>query len=398
MSSPTITTVTPGSGPPGTTVTILGTGFSGVTAVSVGGVAVPFKLVSDTSITFLIPSGMATGVDDIDLTYTGDASTGFTVTPPPPSMKTPLAGIISQDIVPPSPTYDWMDGYVVNGRWAQFQAHAGGPLLPGNPYAVAVTALQAWNKAHGANRGIRGRLFVSSRSPGTNSIEWPQQLGGAPIAVQNSQGDGGSVGHYWDTQEYQPAYADLEAKLYAEFGDVLEFREHTLAGASLLYPEPLLKYSSAALTAAGLTVALDKASYVAMMNAHAVWLKGPTVTLQTFSFNPALLAGEGGAAYTVSLMSSFKKQFGSAGIVMNNSIRDHSLGVDYDTVFAAMKASGGIVAFQVAAPSRMGQWQPTWQSAVSYGARSLEVTSTEYLTLTSAQLSAAQTALLANAA
>ncbi|WP_310391434.1 IPT/TIG domain-containing protein [Hymenobacter sp.] len=56
--APTISSFTPTTGGPGTTVTITGTGFTGATAVSIGTFAVTsFTVVSATSITLVVPSG-----------------------------------------------------------------------------------------------------------------------------------------------------------------------------------------------------------------------------------------------------------------------------------------------------------------------------------------------------
>ena len=71
MAAPVITSISPTSGPPGTKVTVTGTGLSQVTGVTLGGTVVQFTPVSDTSLTFTVPAGMASGVDDLDLDYPG---------------------------------------------------------------------------------------------------------------------------------------------------------------------------------------------------------------------------------------------------------------------------------------------------------------------------------------
>ena len=59
--SVTITSVSPGSGAVGTTVSISGTGFSGASAVTFGGTSASFTVVSPTQITTTVPSGATTG-------------------------------------------------------------------------------------------------------------------------------------------------------------------------------------------------------------------------------------------------------------------------------------------------------------------------------------------------
>jgi hypothetical protein len=71
--SPTVTSVTPGTGPitGGNTVTIAGTGFTGATNVTFGGVAATsFTVVNDTTITSVVPSGSATGAVSVIVTTT----------------------------------------------------------------------------------------------------------------------------------------------------------------------------------------------------------------------------------------------------------------------------------------------------------------------------------------
>ena len=59
---PTITSFTPTIGSTGTTVTITGANFTGVTSVSINGVAMTdFTVGSATSITFTLPAGVTTG-------------------------------------------------------------------------------------------------------------------------------------------------------------------------------------------------------------------------------------------------------------------------------------------------------------------------------------------------
>jgi len=69
--SPTVTSVTPNSGPGagGNTVTITGTGFTGATSVTFGGVAATsFAVVNDTTITSVVPSSSANGAVSVIVT------------------------------------------------------------------------------------------------------------------------------------------------------------------------------------------------------------------------------------------------------------------------------------------------------------------------------------------
>ncbi len=59
--SPEIASFTPSKGPPGTVVSVTGEHFTGATAVSVGGVAASFTLVSDTLLRFTVPGNARSG-------------------------------------------------------------------------------------------------------------------------------------------------------------------------------------------------------------------------------------------------------------------------------------------------------------------------------------------------
>jgi len=75
--SPTITSFTPTSGGPGTTVTITGTNMYGATAVNFNGVAASsFNVVSDTQTTAVVPNGSATG--KITVVTSGGTATSAT--------------------------------------------------------------------------------------------------------------------------------------------------------------------------------------------------------------------------------------------------------------------------------------------------------------------------------
>jgi hypothetical protein len=80
-SLPTITSFTPGSGPPGTPVTITGTNLGGTIGVTIGHVITVATAVSSTEVTFTVPPGAVSGVVAV-LTTSGPATSAgaFTVT------------------------------------------------------------------------------------------------------------------------------------------------------------------------------------------------------------------------------------------------------------------------------------------------------------------------------
>src|SRR5438093_5068707 len=82
--APTITSVTPASGPVGASVTINGTNFTGATAVSFNGAAASCPVTSATRIRATVPSGATTGPVSVTTPGgTATSATSFTVIPAP---------------------------------------------------------------------------------------------------------------------------------------------------------------------------------------------------------------------------------------------------------------------------------------------------------------------------
>ncbi len=82
--APTISSLSPSSGPVGTTVTLTGSAFTGTTAVSFHGTAASFTLVNDTTLTARVPAGATSGTVSVTTPNGTATSTGsFTVTVAP---------------------------------------------------------------------------------------------------------------------------------------------------------------------------------------------------------------------------------------------------------------------------------------------------------------------------
>lgn len=92
---PTITSFTPTSGPPGTVVTVTGSGFAGATAVRFGGTNAPFVVQSPSQLSTTAPGGVSSvPITVVTRNGTATSATPFTVTgsPPPPPPPPPPPG------------------------------------------------------------------------------------------------------------------------------------------------------------------------------------------------------------------------------------------------------------------------------------------------------------------
>ena len=74
---PSITSLTPGGGPLGTVITVAGSGFTGINAVDIGGVAAGYSVVDASTMLVTVPNGASTGY----LSVTNPVGTGRSTDP-----------------------------------------------------------------------------------------------------------------------------------------------------------------------------------------------------------------------------------------------------------------------------------------------------------------------------
>ncbi|MDB5236488.1 MAG: hypothetical protein JWR44_3481 [Hymenobacter sp.] len=98
---PTITSFTPAGGPVGTVVTILGSNFTGATAVAFNGTAATFTVNSATQLTATVAAGTTTGTITVTApTGTATSATPFVVGAPPVITSfTPTTGAVGTSVV-----------------------------------------------------------------------------------------------------------------------------------------------------------------------------------------------------------------------------------------------------------------------------------------------------------
>ena len=122
--NPVINGFSPSSGPPGTAVTITGSGFTGVNSVTFNGTAATFNFLSDAQVATTVPSGATTG--KITLTTTSGTTTSasnFTVSSssaPTISGFSPSSGAIGATVTINGNHFTGVTGVRFNGSSASF--------------------------------------------------------------------------------------------------------------------------------------------------------------------------------------------------------------------------------------------------------------------------------------
>jgi hypothetical protein len=120
---PTIASFTPTQGATGTVVTITGTGFVDVTAVTVGGVPVPFTVVSPTMITATIVAGVKSGPIVVHtLSGIATSAASFTVTLAPVVLSfSPGAGKVGSFVTVFGANLAYTKAVTIGGKAAAFK-------------------------------------------------------------------------------------------------------------------------------------------------------------------------------------------------------------------------------------------------------------------------------------
>jgi hypothetical protein len=181
--APSVTAVSPSSGPPagGTVVTVTGSGFTGATAVKFGSVAAAwFTVLSDTAVEAAAPAEAAGVVDVTVTTYSGTSATGtadqFTFVADPALSPSQFSGFNPQVGVPWSGTVVSFRDADPNGAASQYTAiisWGNGQVTFGQ---ITAGAQGAWN--------VVGTMTYSAT--GTYAVVVQiTDVGGASLTLQN---------------------------------------------------------------------------------------------------------------------------------------------------------------------------------------------------------------------
>jgi hypothetical protein len=284
-----------------------------------------------------------------------------------PQLKPVLGGLLDRRKLPPEQFQGAVAGFVVPVDWAQLQPTAGGPLASGNAIDKAIAS------ARGRHLAIKLRVLA-----GTSAPDWAKRLGGSPVSVTDAYGHTGTIGRFW-TADFGRAYLDLQHKLAARYDGAPEVAVTQITRCTTFFAEPFLRQGRSPstirnLVRAGYTVAADQACQREQVDQHAVW----TRTRSGLSFNPYQRVTSGGdvspdEAFTEQMMRYCRSKLGAACVLENHSIRTTGQGKLYAQMYQAMRALGGAISFQTAAPSRIGSLLGTIDWAISQRASSVEL-------------------------
>jgi hypothetical protein len=286
---------------------------------------------------------------------------------PPAALKPVLGGLLDRHHVPPAQFRGIVTGFVVPVPWAALQPAPAAPLLANNPIDQAIAVARA--------QGLKLKLRVTA---GIDAPEWAKRLGGAPVPVSDFYGRKGTVGRFW-SERFGQAYLQLQRELAARYDNVPELVQTEITRCTTMFAEPFLRQgrtseSVRSLIQAGYTDTADEVCQRQQVDAHRVWQR----TRSGLSFNPYQRISPAGEVvpdevFTERMMVYCKQMLSSRCVLENHSIRSRGQNRWYDRMYQAMRALGVPIAFQTAAPTRIGNLMDTLNWAIEQGASSVEL-------------------------
>lgn len=291
------------------------------------------------------------------------------------AVKPPMQGILDSFRLPTAAWQPVVNGYVIPVRWADLQPTAGGPIVADNAIDKALAQIRQLNTQNPA-LGLTLKLRVLA---GRGAPLWAKSLGGAPIEIYAPyDGVTSTIGRFW-TSAFASAYQDLQNKLAAKYDGAPEIRDVVISRCMMTFAEPFVRDTSAKtignLLAAGFTYQADQACLTQQVDAHKVW----STTTSSLAFNPyQQINADGSVTYnetwTEQVMEYCRQSLGQRCTLANNSVRDpiSVMGSKYASLYAKMKALGSPLAFQSAAPHRVGNLCNVLVWAIGQGADSVE--------------------------
>ncbi|MET4074790.1 IPT/TIG domain-containing protein [Hymenobacter sp. UYCo722] len=190
--APAISSLSPTSGTPGTSVTITGTNLAGATSVSFNGTAAAFTVNSATQLTATVPTGATSG--NVTVTTPGGTSNGlaFTVTVPASTISSlsPASGPVGTSVVITGLNFTGATAVSFNGTVATFTVNSGTQITATVP-AGATTGSVVVTAPGGTSNGVAFTVIppapvLSSLSPATGPVGTSVTIAGTNLAGATS--------------------------------------------------------------------------------------------------------------------------------------------------------------------------------------------------------------------
>ncbi|MBF9142347.1 IPT/TIG domain-containing protein [Hymenobacter properus] len=180
--APVITSLSPVSGPVGTTVTVTGTDFTGATGVTLNGQNVNnLVVVNATTITFTVPASASTG--NVVVTTPGGASNGtlFTVVPPAITSMSPASGPVGTTVTLTGTGLSGVTSLTLNGVAITNFTVVNGTTITFTIPAGATSGNVVLTSPAGASAGSAFTVTVVSATTNAAKSEfsvWPNPVAG----------------------------------------------------------------------------------------------------------------------------------------------------------------------------------------------------------------------------
>ena len=209
--APTLTGFSPTSGPVGTSVTINGTNFSGVTAMAFNGTAASYTVNSATQIVATVPTGATTGTIKVT-TSAGSAtsSSAFTVTTatvPAPTISSfsPTSGAVGSSVTITGSNFTNASAVTFNGTGAAYTVNSATQITATVPTGATSGTIKVTTPGGTATSAAS---FTVTTSPGT---------GTSVVISQVYGGGGGSTSIYANDyiELFNPTSATVDLNTYS---------------------------------------------------------------------------------------------------------------------------------------------------------------------------------------
>ena len=202
LTCPRISSFTPTSGAPGTSVTITGCGFTGSTTVAFHGLSASFSVNSDTQITATVPNGATTGLISVTTpTRTVKSPSKFIVPPPPPAVT------LSPTVGPPTSavsvsgsnfgSYEAVDVYFDTTDEALVSTNAQGQFSSSIQVPASAVPGTHWVTAVGRHSGLSAQASFLVQTDWTAFRNLPTHTGINPYENVLSPANVGKLDTSW---------------------------------------------------------------------------------------------------------------------------------------------------------------------------------------------------------